>query len=116
MLRKCLVLWPLLASACAPTLTLRFTATNAVPHALTARLPDQVEVHTVQPPDRSFVDVGVFEADDANPPGHAPVVIQLLRTKAGQTGCDSIVVQGPFFVDVAFVPFNRYRATCIVYR
>jgi hypothetical protein len=103
-------------AGCAPTLS--YSATNPTPHKLYQHAPAQVEVHTVQPPDRPFVDVGVFELDDPSVDrgGQRESVVARLRTEAGKIGCDSIVIEGPNFVSAGLASLNRYRATCIVYR
>jgi len=108
----------LVAVACGTTSS--FVQNNSPPHAMVARSPDEVEVHTVQPPARDFVDVGVVEVQERSDfvftrPAEA---VALLRSEAARHGCDSIVVhtetQSPGLFSSAGV--RTFRATCIVYR
>ncbi len=111
-MRRALV--PLVLALASCVATTSFTPMNAPPQELVAIDPSKVEVHSVQPPDKSFVDVGVFQLDDSLHPEAG--AIEELRKQGGAMGCDSLVVQGPTFISAGCFSTNRYRATCIVYR
>jgi hypothetical protein len=107
-------------SACGTTI--HQIPTNAPPHPLAAHPPESVEVFTATQPQRPFVEVAYFEAqqesqvslDDSN------AVFAKMRAQAGQMGCDGIIVNGPNDAVVGdrhgVSTLHGYAATCIVYR
>jgi hypothetical protein len=99
---------PLLFS-CACGVDISYTPSNAPPHSMAARAPDAVEVHRLPPSDRPFVETGVLD-ETGYWGGGTDNADRLLRQRAGQIGCDAIVIEG-------YVQHGaRYRAICIVYK
>lgn len=95
-----------------------FSPTNAPPHALSARAPASVEVHTLAPTDRPFVDIGLFEAYIDTVADNRDKVMKRLREDAGKRGCDAIITTAGSAVTPVLGPSvdTVYHATCIVYR
>jgi hypothetical protein len=86
-----------------------YSPMNPLPHSSAPRQAALVELHSVAPNDRPFVDVGVLEA--INLPGASKEEVeQRLRIEAGKIGCDALVLRG-YRGNTA-----TYDATCIVYK
>ena len=96
-----------------------YTKLNDPPHALTPRRPDDVEVFKVQPPGREDVEIGMLETKkpvfdrDAE---ISPTMIERFRRKAGELGCEFIVLESKKPVNAGPERSDRYRAACVVYR
>ena len=73
---------------------------NPSPTPLVARPPEKVEMYTTAAPTRAYVEVGQLESSD-------PYEI---RRKAGQIGCDALIVMRPGTDHVDTV------ATCVVWK
>ena len=103
-------------SGCA--VAIGFSPTNAPPHALAPRAPSTVEVHTIAPTGRAFVDIGLLEATIDTIGDDRQKVQNKLREAAAKRGCDGIVMDaGSAVVPVVGPSVDTiYRATCIVYR
>ena len=76
---------------------------------MTARPAEAVELHRIAPNDRPFVEVGTLDLTGFWGDG-TERADSLLRSKAGELGCDALVVQG--YVQKG----ARYRAVCLVYK
>lgn len=94
-----------LATGC---MSIAVTEINHPPHALSRRLPDEVEVFSSGAPTRSHVDVALISVRDTVHPDMAHFV-DVLRDTAGKMGCDAIALQPADIHHVGLV------ATCIVY-
>jgi hypothetical protein len=103
MLRRVVVLSVVLLAACGGGVP--YTASNAPPHAMTARTPESVEVFA-QAPQREHVEVGSYATSPSN--ADKTAVMRHLRAEAADKGCDALVVSG--------TNEAGYKATCIVYR
>lgn len=72
-----------------------YTKTNASPRRLAPRQPSTVEVLTVAPPERPFVEVGLFEIEQESPQsGDSAEMLEKLREEAATVGCDALVITG----------------------
>lgn len=101
------------------------TFLRAPPRAMVARSPDSVEVFGAGRPTRPHVDLALIEAEQesSNTPGDTPELIAKLRQKAGELGCDALVLTDTFArVDTlnTVVTGHTYdrkvmSSTCIVY-
>jgi hypothetical protein len=101
------------------------TFLRAPPRAMAPRSPDSVEVFGAGPPSRPHVDLALIEAEQqsTNTPGDTPELIAKLRQKAGELGCDGLVLASIFSrVDTmtTIVTGNTHdqkgiSGTCIVY-
>jgi hypothetical protein len=102
--------------------TIRQIPTNAPPHPLTARPAESVEVFTATQPQRPFVEVAFFEAqqESAVSLDDQSAVFAKLREQAGQAGCDGLIINGPNDSVVGdrhnVNTLRGYAGTCIVYR
>ncbi|HEY4187634.1 MAG TPA: hypothetical protein VGP07_21330 [Polyangia bacterium] len=86
------------------------TPLNPSPRRLMQRPADAVEVYSSTPPSRPHVDLALLEVDQYEGQG-SPVMVQVLRERAGAMGCDAV-----------FIGEARTRgsggslsATCVVY-
>jgi hypothetical protein len=95
------------------------------PHAVAPRNPEAVEIFAAGPPTRPHVDLAFLEADEdtgTGAEGSGPIIAKL-RARAGQLGCDALVLGAPFSRIDSFtttlsgVATDRrgLAATCIVY-
>lgn len=89
------------------------------PHALSPKSPEQVEIFPHKNPSAPYIEVFRLElADDHN---HARgEVLRQMRAKAGELGCDGLVLDGEDFDEPSEAPHlvtsaSRRRAICIVY-
>jgi hypothetical protein len=114
------LLLSLLLSACGPWVSA--TALNPSPRMLSSRSAKSVDVYSSGPPARPHVDVALLEVgkgDDGS--SGTSEMIERLRQKAADMGCDGVVVGGMTTrtADV-HVPFDfgdrTIHATCIVYK
>ncbi len=96
----------LLAAACTPTIA--ETQLNPIPSTAHRRAPEQVEVLASGPPTRPHVDVAILTTSRG--PDWAEVGIADLRTRAGELGCDAIVVTQELEHGYA-----QLSATCVAY-
>jgi hypothetical protein len=85
-----------------------YTPLNAPPHPMSARAPETVEVHRLPPNQRAFVETGTLD-ETGYWGGGTDHAESLLRQRAGEIGCDALVIQG--YVQGG----ARYRAICLVY-
>ncbi|MEO6952881.1 MAG: hypothetical protein ABI321_13835 [Polyangia bacterium] len=103
--------------ACTHTFT--YTKLNDPPHALTPRRLEDVEVFKVEPPGRENVEIGMLETKrpvfdrDAE---ISPTMIERFRKKAGEFGCEFIVLDSMKPVNASATRSDRFRAACVVYR
>jgi hypothetical protein len=101
-----------LLCACAPSIA--FVKTNRSPRELASRPVSEVEVYRTTVPDRPYAEVGIVTAETSaadssgTPWASMPTMIEALRTRAAQEGCDAIVL-GPS-------GSYAYQATCVVFR
>jgi len=113
--------------------TIRYAPTNPAPRAMVARAPATVEVFTVQRPAQPFVEVGLLEAEQASElsTDDSTTVLAKLREKAGEIGCDGIILtdrtdrvvsaqhqqyEGSSLSHTSVNRLQGYRAACIVYQ
>jgi hypothetical protein len=83
----------LLPLACCGTYV-TFTRINPAPRMMVPRSPESVELYASGPPTRLHVDVAILEVEQTrslNERG-TNLMIDALRAKAGQIGCDAIVL------------------------
>jgi hypothetical protein len=86
------------------------------PRPMVERGPDDVEVFTAKAPPRQFREVGIIGIEQGLSEASASELLAQLRARAGERGCDAVVVR-----DWNYVPPGRrlaergYRGTCIVY-
>ena len=93
MKRTALLLLALGAAGCGHSLT--YTALNAPPRPLAPRAPASVELYMTAQPTRPNVEVGYFEIEQQSPAsGGTPEMISKLRLRAGEVGCDALVLTG----------------------
>jgi hypothetical protein len=85
------------------------------------RPPETVEVYSSSPPTRPHVDVALFEVtqtEDLTDRGTA-FMIERLRERAGEMGCDAVLVGGMSEHEGSHSLFDSdsrtLQATCIVY-
>lgn len=86
-----------------------FTTTNPSPRPLQARPLTEVTVYTTTLPDRPYVEVGIVSARSTDELSkERSQLLQTLREKSAQEGCDAIIMTGgsPLHVE----------ATCIVFK
>jgi hypothetical protein len=114
-----------LVTACGTFVT--ETPINRSPHLLSPRPPGSVEVFSSGPPPRSHVDVAFLEAEQTHGLNsqRTGLMIERLRARAADMGCDGIVIGGVREKDGA-QPGSGWdildpgsttmHATCIVYR
>ncbi len=115
-----------LTTACGASL--HATTINAAPHPMTPRSIESVEMYTSGPPARPHVDVALFEVEEASSFSTAgtPEMINKLRERGAQMGCDAVVLgssssRDPGMNDAeTFLndkPKGRkgFMATCIAY-
>jgi hypothetical protein len=76
--------------ACSPII--RYTAINASPSTMTPRSPEAVEVFSSGPPTRPHVDVALIEVEDPPFGLETSELLQSLRARAAEAGCDGVVV------------------------
>jgi hypothetical protein len=122
-----LSLLALLAFAACGT-TIRETQVNSAPRPMPPRSPASVELFTSGAPARPHVDVALIEAEEQSSfsTSRTPDMLNRLRERGAQRGCDAIVVGGmssrdPGITDAETWLNNRAKgrrgvfATCIVY-
>ncbi len=113
------VLLALGAGACGTRIV--YTPTNAPPHALQPKPPEQVEVYSASPPQRKYIEVGLIEArrESGWSVDDETAVQTKLRQDAAERGCDAIVITGSADAIVgdhnSTTTLRGYRATCIVW-
>jgi hypothetical protein len=99
-----------------------FIKLNRPPSALHARPADRVELFTMGPPVRPYVELGLIEGHRKSLSREdASETLLAMREEAGRRGCDALVVTGgadvvrsdPFTKDVETL--KGYRGTCLVY-
>lgn len=73
-----------------------FTPTNSPPGPMRPRPASAVGIFTTGKPDRSYVEVGVFEAKQASQysTSDETEVVAKMREAAGKQGCDALVITG----------------------
>jgi len=102
------------------------TALNPPPRPLVSRSAASVEVYSSLPPARRHVDVALLKVDQSNGLTEADTaaMIQKLREKAAQQGCDAVFISGtsersplPSSGPIPPLDFGSHQltATCVVY-
>lgn len=94
---------------CGCGVDIAYTPSNAPPHPMVARGAEGVELLRFPPSDRAFVETGVLD-ETGYWGGGTEHADRLLRQKAGEIGCDAVVIQG--YVQGG----ARYRGVCIVFK
>jgi hypothetical protein len=109
----------LLLFGCASSVTA--TPINHPPRPLVSRTPNSVLVLASEPPSEPHVDVALLQVDQYeayNPQGMAEM-IQRLREKAAEIGCDAVYIKDTDQhrgADLLFDPDSRQLlASCIVF-
>jgi RsmE family RNA methyltransferase len=99
-----------LFAACSQTV--QFTPTNALPRALPRRSAEQVHVFATNAPEAAYVEIGLLQTRQCDPDDF-PQVIQELRQRAADQGCDGVILDRR----PGEGRRNResYLAACIVY-
>jgi hypothetical protein len=116
----------LVATACGTTI--RETQVNQAPHPMMPRHPASVELFTSGAPARPHVDVALIEAEEQSSfsTSRTADMLNRLRERGAQRGCDAVVVGGmssrdPGIRDAETWLNDRPKgrrgvyATCIVY-
>ena len=96
-----------------------YTKLNDPPHALTPRRMEDVEVFRGQPPGREDVEIGFIETLKPRVNRDAeisPTIVDHFRKKAGELGCEFIVLESKQPVNAPPARADRFRAACIVYK
>jgi hypothetical protein len=113
-------------SACGTTVVT--VETNPSPRPLRGRSASSVEVFSASQPERLFVEIGIIEARQSTMYSNddLPEIIQEMRARAGEMGCDAVILTGGADRVVGTTGTNKtagsvrsltgYRGTCIVYR
>jgi hypothetical protein len=102
--------------------SIRQIHTNAPPRPLAPRPVETVEVFTATVPQRPFVEVAYFEAQQESQISldDSGDVFMKLRAQAAQVGCDGLIINGAndrVVGDRKHVDtLHGYAGTCIVYR
>jgi hypothetical protein len=96
------------------------TALNTPPRPLSQRSTEDVEVFSGSPPVKAHVDLALIEAYQSNGKGVLAELLAAIREKAGEMGCDAIVITGaserPSGNKSLLDPgSHQMLATCIVY-
>lgn len=96
--------------------TVEFTKLNRPPHKLTPRPDKQVQIFARKAPTRPFTEVYLLEGDTALPEGSGELMDDL-RAKAGQLGCDALLLSASTAAigERAGVVGRAHQAVCIVY-
>jgi hypothetical protein len=110
------VAFALAAAACTHV---QYRDTNPAPRPMATKDPNAVEVYTLGPPQRPFVEVGFIDTRAGGFLSTDPFFA--LREEAGRRGCDALVLIGSNDRTVSD-PINHsvntrqgYRAACIVW-
>lgn len=84
----------IVAAACGTTT--RFTPTNPSPRAMQPRHPQSVQMFTSSAPEAPFVEVGIIQARQSSELSFddMPEIIQELRIRAAEIGCDGVIING----------------------
>ena len=107
-----------------------YLPTNTPPRTLQPRNADSVQVFSVAPPDRPFVEVGIIETQQESmySTDSELIVFSRLREEAARQGCDGLVVLGSNDGVQVVGSYGRYggttsgrtlkgyRGTCIVWK
>lgn len=109
-MRLLLLITVLAAPGCGTNV--KYTQTNTAPHPLTSRMPNEVEVLD-KVPDRPFVQLGLFEAEQKSAYTKTDAIVQRIRSDAGKIGCDAVLIQTSS--DDGAVGLKSFRAACLVY-
>jgi hypothetical protein len=96
------------------------TALNAPPHPLSQRPAEEVEVYSGSPPVKAHVDLALIQADQTNGRGVLTELVAAIRERAGEMGCDAIVITGASErasgnTSLLNPGSHQMLATCIVY-
>lgn len=107
----------LLSSLCACGTAIRQTPVNSPPIPMAPRAAAAVEVFTSGAPARPHVDVALLEAqpESAFSGSVNAEVIEQLRQRAGELGCDGLVLMTIQDSARFRIPHAELTATCIVY-
>lgn len=110
----CVALW-----GCNPV---KYNTMNAPPHPTVSRSPESVELYSVDPPARPFVEVALLQREMGSLEGDAHA-LKLIREVAAEKGCDALWLNPTREHIVAFIstesvtvlPFRTKQAVCLVY-
>jgi hypothetical protein len=109
-------------AGCGTTVTAHMI--NQPPHAMRPRPAQEVQLFTSAPPARPYVDVAYLEAEQQSDMSFDDTqqFFTKLRERAGQMGCDAVVIGSPknrnvpsLFTDNGRASVDGLTATCIVY-
>ncbi len=109
----------LLVAACGTSIS--FAPTNTAPKGLQKKKPSDVEVFLSGKPDRPYREIGLLEAQQQSgwSLDSQTKVLAKLRAKAGEYGCDGIIMLGANDSVVGdkngTTTLKGYRAACIVF-
>lgn len=96
-----------------------YVPTNPSPRPMAARPASQVAVFTTKLPQRPYTEVGILEAQAENQFIEMPELIRTLRDKAGEIGCDAIIMTTASNEVVGgkhgVATHKGHRATCVVF-
>lgn len=120
----CSALLALTAAACG-TAT-QYTALNKAPHALAPKAPADVLLYTSGPPAVPYTELGMIQGNQESEYSHVDMrtIIAAMRSKAGQMGCDGLVINGAAAKQTDLLFANKeartrtlegYWGTCIVF-
>jgi hypothetical protein len=115
-----------LAAGCGASV--QTTPINMAPHPMAARPPASVELYTSGAPQRPHVDIALLEVEESSSLSLADTneMMNELRNRGAQMGCDAIVVGGASSRDPGLGDAERwlnkdargrkgFTATCIAY-
>ncbi len=86
------------------------------PRPMVERGPDDVEVFTAKAPQRGFREVGIISVEQGLSEASATELLAQLRKRAGERGCDAVVLRDSNYVPSGPRWAERgYRGTCVVY-
>lgn len=101
--------------SCGTTVTA--VQTNTPPRQMYPRSPLSVDVFSSAMPTRPYMDIGILEAQQSSAlsQDQLPEIINALKEKAGELGCDGIVLNDSANWVKASHLVKGFRATCILY-
>lgn len=112
--RKLLLLALALASSTCGRPNVSTVRTNPPPRPPEQRSPDMVEVLSVPPADRPYVEIGLIDASqDAFSTVTQAQFIAELKERAGEMGCEAVVLRAD---TVKGASRSGYRGTCLMFR
>jgi hypothetical protein len=115
------------AVGCGSSTAVETTALHQPPRPLVSRPPEVIEIFSDGPPAEPHVDVALFAVERTREPDvqDADSMIWSVRQRAGEIGCDAVVLESPSLHvgadtntarELAERDVDQLLASCIVYR